>query len=133
MKTTLKILLVGIAAIFCYSIGNAQTIYYNDFSQGGAVNINGTSPTVANNFAGGTSSATWNSVSNSATSYLNSDDTVGTTLGSFLLPFTAQSGYIYTLTASVTLSSMTAGKWITMGFSANDPTPNRNRNLCKSI
>lgn len=61
MKTMRNLLLAGIIAAYCCSIGNAQTIYFNAFS-GGATTIDGTAPTIANNFAGGTSSATWNDV-----------------------------------------------------------------------
>jgi hypothetical protein len=123
MITLRNLLLAGMVPLFCSSIGNAQIIYSNAFN-GGAVNIHGTVPTVANDFAGGTSAALWNSVSNSATSYIYADGTVGTSLNSVLLPFTPESGYVYTLTASVTVPTMTAGKWITMGFSAYNPASN---------
>jgi hypothetical protein len=59
MKTNISVLLAGIAVAFYCSIGNAQIIYSNNFSLGEAVNINGSAPTMANDFAGGTSSALW--------------------------------------------------------------------------
>jgi autotransporter-associated beta strand protein len=102
------------------SIGNAQIIYYNAFS-GGAVNINGTAPTVANTFAGGTSSATWNDVlGTNDTGDLLADGIDTTTLGdSWLLPFSPQSGYVYTLTASLTFTN-NPGNWAGLGFAQND-------------
>jgi alpha-glucosidase len=104
------------------SIGNAQIIYSNAFN-GGAVTINGTAPTVANDYAGGTSSAVWNSVSGTIDpTAMLANGTVDTHENSVLLPFTPQSGYIYTLTASVTLPSMTSGKWINLGFAQNNAT-----------
>jgi alpha-glucosidase len=119
-----KLLVAGIMAVFCGSLGNAQIIYSNCFS-GGAVTINGTAPTVANSYAGGSATALWNSVIglNDPTAML-ADGTVDTHQNSVLLPFTPQSGYVYTMTASVTLPSMAAGKWITLGFAANNPVNN---------
>lgn len=85
------------------------------------MNIDGTTPTIANEYAGGSSSAVWNSVSNSAVSYLDANGAVGLGQNSVLLPFTPESGYVYTLTASVTVPAMSPGKWITLGFAAHDP------------
>src|SRR6185437_1268534 len=62
MKTTLKLLLVGILAVLRCSLVNAQIIYSNNFSLGGTGNISNTPPTVANNYAGGTNTAAWNDV-----------------------------------------------------------------------
>ena len=45
-------------------------------------------------------------------------------MNSVLLPFTPELGYVYTLTASVTVPTMTAGQWITMGFAATNPPLN---------
>jgi|GEM_PF-629676 len=105
------------------AVGNAQIIYSNDFTSGSSgVSIEGSPPTVANNVAGGNSGAQWNIVSNNASAgaYMSTDGTVGPTQNSCLLPFTPQSGYIYTLTASVTFTT-DPGNWITMGFGANNP------------
>ena len=123
MKATRNLLLAGMMLLFCRSIGQAQIIYSNAFD-GAAVNINGTAPATANDFAGGISSALWNSVNNGATSYLDEDGTIGPTANSVLLPFAPESGYVYTLTASVTVPAMSAGKWITMGFASYDPASN---------
>jgi hypothetical protein len=123
MKMIRNLLLAGAISLFCGSIGNAQIIYSNAFN-GGAVSIYRHVPTFSTNYAGGTSSAWWNVLSNSATSFLHTDGTIGTTLSSMLLPFTPRSGYTYTLTASVTVPTMTAGKWINLGFAATNPFVN---------
>ena len=108
-------------ALFCCSIGTAQTIYSNNFASGGATNISGTVPTVANNYAGGTSSATWNDVlGTNDTGALLANGIDGTTLGdSWLLPFYPQSGYVYTLTGSLTFAG-NPGSWVGLGFAQND-------------
>ena len=118
-----NLIFAGIMLFLCCSIANAQIIYSNAFS-GGAVSINVHAPTVATNYAGGTRCAWWNVLSNSATSYVHADGTVGTGLTSALLPFTPELGYVYTLTASVTVPTMTAGQWITMGFAEYNPLLN---------
>ncbi len=122
MKT--RLLLTGIVTLFCYSICNAQIIYSNAFN-GGAVSVNVRVPTASTNYAGGTSSAWWTVLDSIAnTSYLYENGTIGTNFNTSLLPFTPENGYVYTLTASVTVPTMTAGKWITMGFAATNPPLN---------
>jgi hypothetical protein len=108
-------------AAFCCSIGNAQIIYSNAFN-GGAVNINGAVPTVANNYAGGINSATWNDVLGvNNTGALLANGANSTTHGdSWILPFAPQSGYIYTLTASLTFFG-NPGNWVGLGFGEYDP------------
>lgn len=123
MKKIRNLLWAGAIILFCCSIGKAQIIYSNAFN-GAAASIYRHVPTFSTNWAGGTSSAWWNVLSNSTTSFLDANGTVGTTLTSDLLPFTPRSGYVYTLTASVTVPAMTAGKWITMGFAATNPFVN---------
>ncbi len=118
-----SLLLMGMISWSCGSIGKAQIIYSNAFN-GGTAGINRFMPQVSTNAAGATSSAHWNAVSNSATSFLHQNGTIGTTLATSLLPFTPENGYVYTLTASVTVPTMTAGKWISMGFAQNNPLLN---------
>jgi PEP-CTERM motif len=123
MKTNLNILLTGTVVAFCCSIANAQIVYSNNFSLGTAVNIDGTAPTLSYDYAGGSSSATWNDVlgaNNTGSLLANGSDS--TTLGdSFLLPFTPQSGYLYTLTVSLTFAG-NPGNWIGLGFAQNNNT-----------
>ncbi|HEX3625355.1 MAG TPA: glycosyl hydrolase family 79 C-terminal domain-containing protein [Verrucomicrobiae bacterium] len=120
MKEMRELLLTGIMALLCSSIGSAQIIYSNAFN-GGAVNIWGTGPTVAVDYAGGTGSATWNDA-------LGTNDTgimqangldESTAQDSWLLPFYPQSGYVYTLTASLTFTGNPGG-WVGLGFAEND-------------
>ena len=116
-----NLLLAGMIFLSCCSIGNAQIIYSNNFAVGGATNIWGSAPTVASSFAGGSSSATWNDalgVNDTGDLLANGSD--NSTLGdSWLLPFNPQSGYIYTLTASLTFTG-SPGNWIGLGFAQND-------------
>jgi len=104
------------------SMGSAQIIYSNNFALGGTVNISGTAPTVATNFAGGISSATWNDAlgyNNTGSMLANGNNS--TTLGdSWLLPFAPQSGYIYTLTGSLTFTG-SPGNWVGLGFAEYAP------------
>jgi hypothetical protein len=120
MKKMRNLLLAGIIPLFCGLIGNAQIIYSNAFN-GAAVNISGTAPTVATNYAGGSSSATWNDVLGvNNTGSLLANGTNSTTLGdSWLLPFAPQSGYIYTLTAQLVFTG-SPGSWVGLGFAQND-------------
>jgi hypothetical protein len=104
-------------------VGNAQILYSNAFN-GGATSINVKAPTLSTNYAGATSSAWWNVLSNSATSYLYANGTAGTSLTSALMPFTPEDGFVYTLTALVTVPTMTAGQWITLGFAEYNPLLN---------
>lgn len=122
MKITLKALLAAMATMTCGSIGWAQTtIYYNDFTTGNSsTGIGGLAPTTAASFAGGSSAATWNVVSNSATAFMHTDGTVGANQNSVLLPFTPQSGYLYTLSATITFTGA-PGNWVSLGFSQFNP------------
>ena len=116
-----KLLWAGIILLFGCSIGNAQIIYSNNFALGGAVNIWGTAPTVASSYAGGVGSATWNdALGTNGTGDLLANGIDNTGLGdSWLLPFYPQSGYVYTLSASLTFTS-SPGSWVGLGFAQND-------------
>jgi hypothetical protein len=123
MITKRNLLLTGTISLFIYSIGNAQIIYSKNFAAGGATNIWETAPTMANNFAGGISSATWrDALGTKNTGSLLANGTDNTTQGdSWLLPFNPQSGYVYTLTASLTFTA-NPGNWVGLGFAQNDST-----------
>lgn len=122
MKTTTNILLAGIVTALCCSTGNAQQLIYSNSFTGGTNTINGTAPTLATNIGGGTNAAVWTcTFSNGLTGFTNSVDgtvlangTLGTNAGSAVLPFKAQSGAVYFLTASVYLPA--ANNWIGLGF-----------------
>lgn len=116
IRTTRNLLLAGMMPLFLCSFGRAQTIYSNTFN-GGAVNINQQTPTLATDDAGAASSAIWKDAANSTMLFANG--TVNTAAGdSVLLPFTPENGYIYTLTASVTFTG-NPGSWVGAGFAEN--------------
>lgn len=121
MKITLNTLLAGMMIMSC-SLGRAQTqtIYHQDFTTGGSTGIGGTAPTLSYSIAGGSSSASWNVVSNSTTAFMHTDGTVGANQNSVLLPFTPQSGYLYTLSATITFAGA-PGNWVSLGFSQFNP------------
>lgn len=123
MKVIRSLLLAGTMFFFCRSIGNAQLIYSNAFT-GGAASINRVAPMLSTNYAGGTSSAWWTVLDSSSTNYLYQNGTIGTGKNTSLLPFTPEDGYVYTLTASVTVPTMTSGNWISMGFAEYNPPLN---------
>jgi hypothetical protein len=120
-KTMRDLFVAGMIYLFGVSMGNAQVVYSNNFVAGTAANISGKTPTAANTYAGGTSSATWNDVLGvNNTGALLANGTDSTTLGdSWLLPFNPQSGYVYTLTASMTFTG-NPGSWVGLGFAQND-------------
>jgi len=121
MKVIGTLVWAGMVSLFCCSMGNAQIIYSNAFN-GAAVNINGTSPTVAQDFAGGASFARWDDVlGGNNTGALLASGPNSTTLGdSWLLPFAPQPGYVYTLTASLTFTG-SPGSWVGLGFAEYAP------------
>ncbi|HEV2331021.1 MAG TPA: glycosyl hydrolase family 79 C-terminal domain-containing protein [Verrucomicrobiae bacterium] len=120
MRVRPIILLVAAVQTAC-SLGSAQIVYSNNFALGGTTNIWGTAPTVANSYAGGFSSATWNDalgVNDPGALLANGSDT-STQGDSWILPFNPQSGFVYTLTASLTFSG-NPGNWVGVGFAQND-------------
>lgn len=123
MNAMRDLLLAGTILLFWCSIGNAQLIYSNAFN-GGAVSVNRAAPTLSTNDAGGTSSAWWTVLDSTSTNYLYRNGSIGIGKNTSLLPFTPEDGYVYTLTASVTVPTMTAGQWITMGFAEYNPPLN---------
>ena len=129
MKTTTNLLLASMVAAFCCSIARAQinytsvlsggTLIYSNAFNGGAVNIFNTAPNYAVSSLGGSASAIWyDAVGNADTGMLLAngiDDS--TARDSWLLPFTPQSGQVYTLTVTVTFTnSPGSGNWVGPGF-----------------
>ena len=120
-------------AAFCCSIANAQfsysnslagsTLIYSNSFTGEAVNITNTPPDYAVSLLGGTNNAVWLDVGASGeTGALLANGTVTTTLGdSWLLPFTAQPNYVYTLQVKVTLTA-NPGSWVVAGYAQNYAT-----------
>jgi PEP-CTERM motif len=123
MKTIKYFLSGAIAVTSCCVVARGQTIYYDDFTTKSAVSIEGTAPDVANDFAGGTSSALWNNTSGSSgnTAFLANGVPASANQNCTLLDFTPQVGYLYTMTASVNVPASTGSGWIAMGFSEFNP------------
>jgi hypothetical protein len=127
MKTTLNLLLVGIVAVFCCSIGNAQisytnalngtTLIYSNGFAGAAVNITNTPADYEAGILGGKSNTNWvDALGAVDTNALYANGTMGTGQGdAWLLPFVPQAGYVYTLNASVTFLG-NPNTWVGAGF-----------------
>ncbi len=134
MKTNSGLLLAGMMAAFCCSIGHAQisytnslvgaTLIYSNSFTGGAVNITNTPPDYAVSLFGGTNTAVWiNAGGTGDTGAMYANGSVTTTLGdSWLLPFKAQSNYVYTLTVGVNFTG-NPGSWVVAGYAQNYATP----------
>ncbi len=116
-------------AVFCCSVGTAQTIIYSHTFNGGAVDINGMAPTYINPNAslfGGSSTALWNVTRDQPPPvenyYAYQDGTLGSRQETVLLPFTPVNGYVYTLSASLTFTvAPPAGGWGAVGFAKYSP------------
>lgn len=129
MKKIVKLLVAGMLAGFCCSVGHAQsysnalsggTLIYSNAFNGDAVSLNGSAPTIANSVLGGTNSAVWNgALSNDAGSVLQNGNDTSSAGDSWGLPFKPQPGYVYTLSASFTFFG-NPGNWIGFGFAQND-------------
>ena len=117
MRTMRSLLLAGMMPLFLSSLGHAQTIIYSNTFNGGATGLNQVAPAVANNYAGGASTAIWRDALNGTMVYANGTFHSGAQ-DSLELPFTPENGYIYTLTASVTFTG-NPGNWVGFGFAEN--------------
>lgn len=100
-------------------MGKAQIIYSNSFT-GGAVTLNGTTPTVANSLFGGMSGANWictytNNTPLPTNGTVLANGTIATNPGCAILPFTPQPGCVYFMTASLTMPTGMPN-WVAMGF-----------------
>ena len=102
------------------SLSGATLIYSNAYNGGALVNINGTQPNYAASLFGGTNSATWlDALGSLNTNAFYANGSVGTGQGdSIILPFKPQTGYIYTLAASVSFTG-NPGNWVGVGFAQN--------------
>ncbi len=128
MKTNSGLLVAGMLAAFCCSTGTAEIIYSHTFN-GGAVDINGVAPTYISPDAsvfGGTSTALWDVTRDqpppTENYYAYQDGTLGSRQETVLLPLAPVSGYIYTLSASLTFTVVPpSGGWGALGFGKNLP------------
>ena len=111
---------VGLAGV---SAARAGIIYQDTFNRTGS--LNGSSPTIANTIDGGSSSATWTAPgwnTNGTQVVLGSG--TSNVQGAASLPFTPQTGLIYTLSETVVWqnvpSTIQNGAWIALGFSGGN-------------
>ncbi|HXI71748.1 MAG TPA: hypothetical protein VNN22_15440, partial [Verrucomicrobiae bacterium] len=128
MKTTRNLLLTGIMATFCCSMGNAQSLIYSNFFNGPVQTLNKTAPSKANTLLGGVSNAKWictytNNVPDPTNGTILQNGTIATNGGCALLPFTPQPGCVYFMTASIALPSGMPN-WVAMGFAQSAPQTN---------
>jgi len=127
MKNIPKFLWAGIVVAFYCSTANAQSysnsmagatlIYSNAFGGSSTVNITNTPADYEAGILGGRSNTNWiDALGANNTNAFYADGHMGTGQGdAWLLPFTPQAGYVYTLNASVNFTG-NPGTWIGAGF-----------------
>ena len=93
----------------------SNPILYSNLFDGGTWTIGSTPLTAANTLVGGTNTTWVDVLGASDPSIQASGLDASPSPNSWLLPFTPHSGYVYTLTATVTLSG-SPGNWIALGF-----------------
>jgi hypothetical protein len=132
LKTPTKLLLLATLLMFCSARINAQTTIYSKSFSGTAVTINGTAPTTANSFFGGSSMAKWVcTTTNGVNASVYESGVIDTNAGCALLPFAPQPGCVYFMNASVTLPSGMPN-WVAMGFTQSaTQTNNAAGNYCR--
>jgi hypothetical protein len=105
------------AAQFAAGTAGATTLIYSDTFSTAGTGLGGTTPTVTSGLLGGTSGATWvdpHGTGGDGGGWWNygSPNTQGWGFDVAYLPFTAQSGQVYTLSAN-----LTSGGWgVNLGF-----------------
>lgn len=98
----------------------ATLIYQDDFSGSGATELNGLAPDTATGLLGGSAGAVWQ-----ANTIFKANGTSLTTAagaGSAYLPFAPVSGYVYTISIDIGVTSYTADHWA--AISLVNGTPN---------
>lgn len=105
------------------TLSYTSPILYSNYFNGGTWSIAGMAATAANSLVGGTNTVWVDALgTNDTGGGMQAGGTPGTAQGdSWLLPFTPHSGYVYTLSASLTFSG-NPGNWVGLGFAQNVPT-----------
>jgi hypothetical protein len=112
-----------LALIFCallaHPSASATVIYQHNFSGSSETPLNGLALDTANGEMGGTANATWQS----HPSRYYSDGTITSTNfpASAYVPFVPVSGYQYTITASVDITSSSSTNWIALSLFQGTP------------
>jgi hypothetical protein len=100
----------------------SNPILYSNYFNGGTWSIAGMPMTAANSLVGGTNTTWTDALGTNDTGSLQANGVSATTSpDSWVVPFTPHSGYIYTVTASVTFSG-NPGNWVGVGFAQRVPT-----------
>jgi hypothetical protein len=125
--THLGLLTGAVAVALAAQTVTAQTVIYSEtFGGDSSTDLNGTTLDVASGYAGGAAGATWQAGGNWNTDGIYSYDLSpgGYSGGCALLPFTPQSGYIYTLSIDnpVTITSENKTAWNGVGFTSATPS-----------
>jgi hypothetical protein len=99
------------------TIGYTNSILYSNAFNGGTWNLAGTASTVENSLVGGTNTTWVDALGTNDTGSMEGSGLDNSTLGdSWLLPFTPEPGFVYTLTASAYMTAYTGSSWIGAGF-----------------
>ncbi|MGH7979454.1 MAG: hypothetical protein ACREE6_08760, partial [Limisphaerales bacterium] len=103
------------------TISYTNSILYSNVFNAGTWNLAGTAATEVNSLVGGTNTTWTDALGTNDTGSLEGSGLDNTPLGdSWLLPFTPEPGYIYTITASAYMTGY-PGSWIGAGFAATIP------------
>ena len=111
------LVLFGIAAVVSPAAAD-YTIYSDSFARSGG--LDASSPDVAAGFGGGSSDATWVSSPNITTNGTRSIYGTPTNGGCASLPFTPQSGQVYTLSADINVTNTSSPEWMAIGFTGEN-------------
>lgn len=104
------------------TIGYTNSILYSNAFNGGTWSLAGTATTVANSLVGGTNTTWVDALGTNDTGSMEGSGLDNSTLGnSWLLPFTPEPGFVYTLTASAYMTASTGSSWIGAGFAGAIP------------
>lgn len=126
---TIRSMTIGLsAAMIAATSAFASTIIYSDdFSGSAATNLNGLAPDVRSGTDGGSASATWTSYQ---TNFHADGSVAGVNTGTAgqaieaYLPFTPNTGNIYTLTIDLNPGNSASVNWMAVGFTNNLATTN---------
>jgi hypothetical protein len=105
-------------------------IYQDDFNNQSGINAGGpytstlvgSAPTVATGLLGGNASATWtgNAEAGGWGQRDYADNNVATPTSSNYLAFVPQQGYVYTLSAEITVNTIVNDHWFAIGFTSSN-------------
>ncbi len=115
---------VAVLGVVAASSSQAAVIYADSMSGTGP--LNGSSPSTATTYAGGNPSATWTASALLNRGATSSDRPAGTDKAHAWLPLNIQSGFTYTLAATLNPSGTS---WAAVGFSVNGTMPATSNNF----